>query len=105
MSDEKVYMLNALWFKPEGGAAKYAEYSAAAGPFVSELGGRFLEGYVPEMSLIGDWDPDLFFVVEWPSWEAFSQLPQNPGYQAIAHLRDEALRDSLLIRCGRFAPA
>lgn len=32
MADEKVYMLNALWFKKDGGAEKYAEYAAAAGP-------------------------------------------------------------------------
>jgi len=101
VSEDKVYMLNALWFRPEGGAEKYAEYSAAATPFVEKLGARFLEGFTPEMSLIGDWSPDLFFIVEWPSWEAFLKLPQDPGYQAIAHLRDEALVDSLLIRCKR----
>ena len=32
--DEKVYMLNVLWFKEDGGAKKYAEYATAAGPFV-----------------------------------------------------------------------
>ena len=104
MSEEKVYMLNALWFKADGGAEKYAQYTAAAGPFVQELGGRLLEGYAPEVALIGEWKPDLFFIVEWPSWDAFSQLPQNPGYQKIAHLREEALDDSLLIRCARVAP-
>ena len=99
--NEKIYMLNALWFKPEGGAAKYAEYAAAAAPFVRELGGRMLDGFIPEQSLIGEWEPDLFFIVEWPSLDAFLQLPQNPGYQAIASLREEALRDSLVIRCKR----
>ncbi|MBW2243578.1 MAG: DUF1330 domain-containing protein [Deltaproteobacteria bacterium] len=39
--------------------------------------------------------------MEWPDWEAFTKLPQSPGYQKIAHLREEALRDSLLIRCQR----
>jgi uncharacterized protein (DUF1330 family) len=102
MSD-KVYMLNALWFKKDGGAKKYAEYAAAAAPFVRELGGKVVEGYSPEAAVIGEWNPDLFFVVEYPSWEAFLELPQHPGYQKIAHLRDEALRDSLLIRCRRQA--
>ncbi len=100
MSD-KIYMLNALWFKEDGGAEKYAEYAAAAAPFVGELGGQLVESYTPQTALIGDWDPDLFFVVEWPDWESFLKLPQNPGYQKIAHLREEALRDSLLIRCER----
>jgi uncharacterized protein (DUF1330 family) len=60
-----------------------------------------LDGFAPELALIGEWDPDLFFIVEWPSWEAFTKLPQNEGYMAIAHLREEALEKSLLIRCNR----
>ena len=32
MAQEKVYMLNALWFKKPDGAQRYAEYGAAAGP-------------------------------------------------------------------------
>ncbi len=102
MSDA-IYMLNVLWFKEDGGAEKYAEYAAAAAPFVEEIGGKLVESYRPEAALIGEWNPDLFFVVEWPSWETFLKLPENPGYQSIAHLREEALRDSLLIRCRREA--
>ena len=98
---EKVFMLNVLWFKEDGGAEKYAAYAAAAAPFVGELGGKLLESYTPEAALIGEWNPDLFFIVEWPNWDAFMKLPQNPGYQKIAHLREEALQDSLLIRCRR----
>ena len=98
---EKVYMLNVLWFKEDGGAEKYAEYVAAAAPFVDGLGGKLVESYTPQEALIGEWDPDLFFVVEWPDWETFMKLPQNPGYQKVAHLREEALRNSLLIRCAR----
>lgn len=98
---EKVYMLNALWFKEDGGAERYAQYAQAAAPFVEELGARLVESYTPQAALIGEWNPDLFFMVEWPNWETFLKLPQNPGYQQIAHLREEALRDSLLIRCRR----
>ena len=97
---EKVCMLNVLWFKEDGGAQKYAEYAAAAAPYVAELGGRMIESYAPQEALIGSWDADLFFVVEWPDWETFLKLPQNPEYMKIAHLREEALRDSLLVRCS-----
>jgi uncharacterized protein (DUF1330 family) len=99
--DKRVYMLNVLWFKKDGGAAKYAEYAQAAEPFVAELGGHMLDGFAPNLELIGKWDPDLFFIVEWPSWEAFTKLPESSGYMKIAHLREEALVDSLLIRCDR----
>lgn len=103
MENEKIYMLNALWFKKDGGAEKYAEYAAAAAPFVAELGGGMLDGFTPDLALIGEWDPDLFFIVEWPNWEAFTKLPESKGYKKIAHLREEALENSLLIRCNRVA--
>lgn len=99
--DEKVYMLNALWFRKDGGAEKYAEYAAAAGPLVARLGGRLVDSYAPDLALIGEWDPDVFFLVEWPSWQAFTALASESEYLEIAHLREEALDRSLLIRCHR----
>lgn len=105
MPDDRVYLLNALWFEGEEGAAQYAEYAAAASPFVAKLGGRLVCSYTPDLTLIGEWDPDLFFVVEWPSWEAFLALPADPGYRAIAPLRERGLRKSLLLRCRGVGPA
>ena len=40
MADERIYMLNALWFEGEAGSALYAEYAVAAAPFVEKYGGR-----------------------------------------------------------------
>lgn len=99
MDDDLIYMLNALWFEGENGASLYAEYAEAAAPFVEKYGGRLVGSYAPELALIGDWDPDLFFIVAWPSWHAFQELPADPGYQAIAPLRERGLRRSLLLRC------
>lgn len=98
-SDEHVFMLNVLWFKEDGGAEKYAEYMAAAGPFAAKHGASAGQAYVPEQAMIGEFDADLFFIVEWPNMDAFLGLIADPGYQKISHLRDEAIRDSLLIRC------
>ncbi|HIF05863.1 MAG TPA: DUF1330 domain-containing protein [Gemmatimonadetes bacterium] len=95
---EPFYMFNALWFREDGGAQKYSEYLQAAGPFVSKHGGQVNDTYAPEQALIGEFDADLVFFVEWPNQEAFTSLFQDPGYQAIAHLREEAIVNSLLIR-------
>lgn len=103
MSDARVFMLNALWFRADGGEAKYAEYAAAAGPFVAALGGKLVQSYVPDLAVIGEWDPDLLFFVEWPTWDAFLALGRDSGYRQIAHLRDEAIEKSLLIRCRNIA--
>jgi uncharacterized protein (DUF1330 family) len=101
-ADERFYMLNALWFKEDGGAEKYQEYMDAAGPFVEKHGGNNGSGaYVPEQAMIGTFDADLLFFVEWPNQEAFLGLINDPGYKAISHLRGEAITDSLLIRCRK----
>lgn len=97
-ADESFFMFNALWFKEDGGAAKYTEYLQAAGPFVAKHGGKSDASYVPEGAIIGEFDADLVFMVEWPNFQAFTNLVQDPEYQAISHLREEAIRDSLLIR-------
>ena len=99
--EERFFMLNALWFKPEGGAEKYDEYLEAAGPFVVKHGGKPKGAYVPEADIIGKFDADLVFFVEWPNQKAFTEFLQDPGYRAISHLRGEAIRDSLLIRCKK----
>lgn len=94
-------MLNALWFRKDGGAERYAEYAAAAAPVVARLGGTFVDGYAPDLALIGEFDPDVLFFVEWPSWDAFTAIGSDPEYLSIGHLREEALDRSLLIRCRR----
>ena len=99
--DERFFMLNVLWFKPDGGAEKYDEYLEAAGPFVAKHGGKSTGAYVPEHNIIGEFDADLVFFVEWTDPKAFAAFIQDPGYRAVSHLRGEAIRDSLLIRCKR----
>jgi uncharacterized protein (DUF1330 family) len=99
--DERIFMLNVLWFKEDGGAAKYMEYMKASGPFAIKHGAKTDGAYLPGANIIGKFDADLVFFVEWPNKQAFLNLIQDPGYQAISHLRDEAISDSLLIQCAR----
>lgn len=99
--DESFSMLNALWFKEDGGLEKYAEYIAAASPFVAKHGGTAGESYIPTQAMIGEFDADLMFFVHWPNEKAFLGLIQDPGYMEISHLRGEAITDSLLIRCKK----
>lgn len=100
MADEKIYMLNAIWFKKDGGREKYAEYmKAAAGP-VRAVGGEALGAYQTEEALQGDFDPDLIFFVTYPSADALPKMFNSPEYQAIAHLRTEAIEKAVLTRCS-----
>lgn len=102
MPDEKpFYMLNALWYKPEGGQEKYLEYLKAAGPIMLKHGGEKLPSFIPEKALIGKFDADLVFFVKWPSKKVFNEFVSDPEYKKIMHLREEAIDNSLLIMCNR----
>ena len=101
MSDP-IYMLNALWFKAGGGKEKYLEYGAAVAPFLEKAGAEVQEIYKPEESLIGEWDPDAFFIVKYPSIEAFESMTSSAEHAAVSQLREEALEKSLLIRCAPY---
>jgi len=95
-------MLNALWFKPDGGQEQYRKYMEAAGPIVQKHGGKPASDLlVPEASLIGEFDADLVFMVEWPSFEVFQQFISDPEYAKVQPLREEAITKSLLIRCRK----
>jgi len=94
-------MLNALWFKPDGGAEKYRHYLRAAGPIAARYGAKKLDAYVPEQAILGDFDAELVFFVQWPDASHFHAFVEDPAYQAIRHLREEAITRSLLIRCRR----
>jgi len=100
-TDERIFMLNVLWFKPDGGADRYDAYLKAAGPLVAKHGGKADRMYVPEANIIGKFDADLVFFVEWPSNRAFEEFIRDPEYLAVSHLRSGAIRDSLLIRCAK----
>ncbi|HEU5251899.1 MAG TPA: DUF1330 domain-containing protein [Solirubrobacterales bacterium] len=86
-----VTMLNLLAFKPDGGRERYAEYGAAVLPLLEQAGGRLVfQGEAAPAVLGGDsWD--LVLLVEYPTRRAFLEMIQSPEYQAIAHLRTEAL--------------
>lgn len=102
VNNQPVYMLNALWFKADGGEALYRRYLAEAGKVMQSLGigARMHQPLTPQVELIGEWDPDLFFVVEYPDKAAFDRLVHSEEYSAIRALREEALEKSLLIQCA-----
>ena len=86
-----VTMLNLLAFKPDGGRERYLEYGEAVLPLLEKAGGKVVfQGEAAPVVLGGEsWD--LVLLVEYPTRGAFLNMIQSPDYQAIAHLRTEAL--------------
>ena len=100
--NEPIFMLNALWFKKDGGREKYRQYGAAIAHLLKAAGAETKDSYSPEQSLVGEWNPDAFFVVRYPNKAAFETMVTSPEYAKVKHLRDEALDNSLLVRCKPF---
>ena len=94
--DGPVVMLNLLAMKPDGGFARYMEYGAAVAPILERIGGERLFTGTGSGALIGagDHEWDLVVLVRYPSRAAFLEMIGSPDYQAIAHLRTEALAAS-----------
>jgi len=86
-----VTMLNLLAFKPDGGRERYEEYGAAVAPLLEKVGGRIVWLGEASPALLGEESWDLVALVEYPSRQAFLDMVGSEEYQAIAHLRDEAL--------------
>lgn len=100
-TSERIAMLNVLWFKGDRGQQRYAEYVKAARPFIEAVGGQIMEAFSPNRVLIGEFDADLVFFVEYPNWAAFKQFSQDTGYREKAlPIREQAIEKSLLIRCS-----
>jgi uncharacterized protein (DUF1330 family) len=86
-----VVMLNLLRFQPDGGQDRYAEYGAAVAPLLEKVGGRIVYAGQPAAPLLGEDEWDLVALVEYPSRQAFLEMISSPEYEAIGHLRTEAL--------------
>jgi uncharacterized protein (DUF1330 family) len=86
-----VVMLNLLSFKADGGRERYEEYGAAVAPLLERVGGRVVFLGPPAAPLLGEDAWDLVALVEYPTRQAFLDMIGSEDYQAIAHLRTEAL--------------
>ncbi len=86
-----VVMLNLLAFKPHGGEERYLEYGDAVAPLLEAAGARIVFLGRPSAALLGEASWDMVALVEYPSRRAFLEMVGSQEYEAIAHLRTEAL--------------
>ncbi len=93
-----VVMLNLLKFKPEGGRESYAAYTKALADYLPRIGAEVVYVGDCDTRLVApaehDWD--VVLLVRYPSRQAFSQMVADPDYQAVTHLRSEALTSAVL---------
>ncbi len=89
--DTPVVMLNLLAFRPGGGRECYEEYGEAVAPLLEKVGGRTVFIGAPAQALLGDDSWDLAVLVEYPTRKSFLDMVGSAEYQAVGHLRTEAL--------------
>ncbi len=91
-------MLNLLAFDGQAGRAKYMEYASATVPHLQRVGAEVLYFGSASTPLVPNdgrqWDAVL--LVSYPSRPKFLEMVMHPEYQAITHLRTEALTDAVL---------
>ncbi|MFL6109002.1 MAG: DUF1330 domain-containing protein [Marmoricola sp.] len=93
---DPVHMVNLLAFVDDG--TKYQEYGVAVLPHLERVGASVVyAGNVDGLLIGGEHEWDAVAVVRYPSRAAFLEMVGDDGYEEIAHLRTEALRDSRLI--------
>lgn len=95
---QPIVMLNLLRFA-EGGRKSYEEYGRhLTDVFLPRYGARVLyagDGRAPLVAEDGQaWDAVV--LVSYPSRAAFARMVADPEYQAITHLRTEALVEAVL---------
>ena len=101
-----VVMLNILKFKDftttnETGQEVYARYFKNVAPFVKDEEAKLIWKGNVHTNLIGNLEnqPQLIFLVEYPSIDYFFSMISNPAYQKIAADRSIALEYGGLIAC------
>lgn len=92
-----VVMLNLLKYRA-GGAESYRAYSAALKDYLPSIGAEVLYAGNCSTSLVAPpaWNWDAVLIVRYPSRQTFSEMIKDPAYQAVTHLRTEALTEAVL---------
>ncbi len=105
--DTPLTMVNILKFKAktdngnESGKVAYARYLKNVQPFIAKAAAKLIWKGTVASTIIGDLNdqPDMIFLIEYPSANHFLKMVSNPEYQKVAKDRTIALDYGGLIAC------
>lgn len=105
--DQPLVMANIIKYKPqvegreETGREAYARYTRNVMPLFKQAAARVLWKGEVAYTLIGDSEdqPDVLFLVEYPSVDHFLSMVQSEAYREIARDRTIALSYGGLLAC------
>ena len=77
--------------------AAYEEYRLAAPPTIALYGGKYIVRGGKVETLEGDWLPQRFVILEFPTFERAKQWHASPEYQAVAPLRHRNASSQMIV--------
>ena len=78
-------------------AKRYEDYKALAPPSIAAHGGKYLVRGGAVTVLEGDFKPNRFVILEFPSVEAAKRWWSSPEYAEAKRLRQECARTSMFV--------
>ena len=105
--DEPIVMVNIIKLKAkigkgeETGKEAYNRYIKNVQPFIAKAKAKLIRKGNVASTVIGDnkSQPDMIFIVEYPSVAHFFEMIKNPEYQKVGQSRTIALEYGGLIAC------
>jgi len=97
-----VYLIIDIAVRNPEAKADYAEYICKARPIIESHGGRYLARGGKITLINGDWNPERVVMIEFPSLDHVNQWWNDPAYQAIKGLRENAVFANAIVveGCG-----
>ena len=77
--------------------ATYERYKTLAPPSIGLYGGRYLVRGGTMQTLEGDWHPERFVILEFPSADAARKWWRSPEYAEAKSLRQSCARTQMLL--------
>ncbi|HUQ98438.1 MAG TPA: DUF1330 domain-containing protein [Gemmatimonadaceae bacterium] len=78
----------------------YERYKGLAPPSIGMYGGRYLVRGGTTEALEGDWDPERFVILEFPTAEAARRWWNSPEYAEAKALRQKSAHTQMLLIDG-----
>jgi uncharacterized protein (DUF1330 family) len=75
----------------------YERYKVLAPPSIGLYGGRYLVRGGTTQALEGDWDPERFVILEFPSADAARKWWDSPEYAEAKALRQKSAQTQMLL--------
>lgn len=97
--DSRICELGCQWVKPEAGP-RLMEYFQQVFPVAERYGVEVKARFVPEASPVGDLQPQVIALVEWPRLGSFDAFMEDVDYRRLYPMRDAAL-DRLVVTHAR----